>query len=32
MQTLDACLKTLVAKGLVSRDSAREKAKSPENF
>ncbi len=32
MQTLDACLKTLVTKGLVSRDSAREKAKSPENF
>ncbi|MDH1442007.1 type IV pilus twitching motility protein PilT, partial [Pseudomonas sp. GD03722] len=30
MQTLDACLKTLVSKGLVSRDSAREKAKSPE--
>jgi twitching motility protein PilT len=32
MQTLDACLKTLVSKGLVSRDSACEKAKSPENF
>ncbi|MBH3339536.1 type IV pilus twitching motility protein PilT [Pseudomonas mendocina] len=32
MQTLDACLKTLVSKGLVSRDSAREKAKSPENL
>ncbi|MNF89689.1 Twitching mobility protein [compost metagenome] len=32
MQTLDACLKTLVAKGLVTRDSAREKAKTPENF
>ncbi|MGN0922675.1 type IV pilus twitching motility protein PilT [Ectopseudomonas mendocina] len=32
MQTLDACLKTLVSKGLVSRDSAREKAKSPESF
>ncbi|MBD7975746.1 type IV pilus twitching motility protein PilT [Serpens gallinarum] len=32
MQTLDACLKNLVAKGLISRDSAREKAKSPENF
>ena len=32
MQTLDACLKTLVAKGLVSRDSAREKAKTPDNF
>ncbi|MDH4556359.1 type IV pilus twitching motility protein PilT [Pseudomonas sp. BN417] len=32
MQTLDMCLKGLVAKGLVSRESAREKAKSPENF
>ncbi|MFI8609604.1 type IV pilus twitching motility protein PilT [Pseudomonas sp. NPDC077649] len=32
MQTLDACLKTLVAKGLVSRDNAREKAKSPESL
>jgi len=32
MQTLDSCLKGLVAKGLVSRDAAREKAKTPENF
>jgi twitching motility protein PilT len=32
MQTLDMCLKGLVAKGLVGRDQAREKAKSPENF
>ncbi|QLF94197.1 type IV pilus twitching motility protein PilT [Pseudomonas sp. ABC1] len=32
MQTLDASLKALVAKGIVSRDSAREKAKSPEGF
>jgi twitching motility protein PilT len=32
MQTLDSCLKTLVGKGLVSRDTAREKAKNPENF
>ncbi|TBU76125.1 twitching motility protein PilT [Pseudomonas daroniae] len=32
MQTLDSCLKTLVSKGLVSRESAREKAKTPENF
>ncbi|WP_044871038.1 type IV pilus twitching motility protein PilT [Pseudomonas sp. LFM046] len=32
MQTLDMCLKGLVARGLVSRESAREKAKSPENF
>lgn len=32
MQTLDSCLKNLVAKGVVSRDAAREKAKTPENF
>ncbi|WP_447594818.1 type IV pilus twitching motility protein PilT [Aquipseudomonas campi] len=32
MQTLDMCLKGLVAKGLVSREQAREKAKTPENF
>ena len=32
MQTLDMCLKGLVAKGLVSRESAREKAKSPESL
>lgn len=32
MQTLDACLKNLLSKGLISRDSAREKAKSPEHF
>ncbi|MEN0107941.1 MAG: type IV pilus twitching motility protein PilT [Pseudomonas sp.] len=32
MQTLDSCLKGLVAKGLVSKDAAREKAKTPENF
>ncbi|MCY1266205.1 Twitching mobility protein [compost metagenome] len=32
MQTLDMSLKSLVAKGLVSRDAAREKAKIPENF
>ena len=32
MQTLDACLKTLVSKGLVSRDAAKEKAKSPESL
>ena len=32
MQTLDMCLKNLVARGLVSRESAREKAKTPENF
>ena len=32
MQTLDMCLKGLVAKGLVTRDAAKEKAKIPENF
>lgn len=32
MQTLDACLKNLLSNGLVSRESAREKAKTPENF
>lgn len=32
MQTLDMCLKGLLAKGLVSRENAREKAKIPENF
>ncbi|SDI27056.1 type IV pilus twitching motility protein PilT [Pseudomonas panipatensis] len=32
MQTLDMCLKGLVAKGLVNREAAKEKAKIPENF
>lgn len=32
MQTLDSCLKGLLAKGLINRESAREKAKIPENF
>ncbi|MGV8918530.1 MAG: type IV pilus twitching motility protein PilT [Pseudomonas sp.] len=32
MQTLDMCLKELVSKGLVTRESAREKAKTPDNF
>jgi twitching motility protein PilT len=32
MQTLDMSLKDLVTKGLVSRDHAREKARSPDNF
>lgn len=32
MQTLDQCLKGLVQKGVVSRDHAREKAKSPDDF
>lgn len=32
MQTLDMSLKGLVARGLVSRDHAQEKARSPDNF
>jgi twitching motility protein PilT len=32
MQTLDQCLQNLVGKGLVSRESARSKAKIPDNF
>ncbi|WP_407314527.1 type IV pilus twitching motility protein PilT [Pseudomonas sp. nanlin1] len=32
MQTLDMCLKDLLARGLIARDSAREKAKLPDNF
>ncbi|WP_205342992.1 type IV pilus twitching motility protein PilT [Denitrificimonas caeni] len=32
MQTLDSCLKDLIGKSLISRESAREKAKIPENF
>ena len=32
MQTLDMCLKGLVAKGLVSKDAAREKAKSADSL
>ncbi len=32
MQTLDSCLKGLLAKGLINREGAREKAKIPENF
>lgn len=32
MQTLDQCLKDLLAKGLVSREDARSKAKMPESF
>ncbi len=32
MQTLDMCLKDLLTKGLIGRDSAREKAKIPDNF
>ena len=32
MQTLDMCMKDLVAKGLITREAAREKAKMPDNF
>ncbi len=32
MQTLDQCLEELVAKRVVTRETAREKAKIPENF
>ena len=32
MQTLDQCLQDLVAKRVITRETAREKAKMPENF
>ncbi|MFM1897547.1 MAG: hypothetical protein RLZZ385_2621 [Pseudomonadota bacterium] len=32
MQTLDQCLKNLLAKGLVTREDARSKAKMPDSF
>jgi twitching motility protein PilT len=32
MQTLDQCLKGLLAKGLITREAAQEKAKIPEDF
>jgi twitching motility protein PilT len=32
MQTLDQCLKNLVAKGLVDRNEAKNKAKAPESI
>jgi twitching motility protein PilT len=32
MQTLDQCLKTLITKGLIDRNEARSKAKSPETL
>lgn len=32
MQTLDMCLKDLLGKGIITRDAAKEKAKTPENF
>jgi len=32
MQTMDQCLKQLLAKGLISKEVARDKAKQPESF
>lgn len=32
MQTLDSCLKGLISQGLITKETAREKAKTPENF
>lgn len=32
MQTLDQCLKDLLAKGMVSREEAKMKAKMPDSF
>jgi twitching motility protein PilT len=32
MQTMDQCLQTLLGKGLITREVARDKAKMPENF
>jgi twitching motility protein PilT len=32
MQTLDQCLQGLLRKGFITRDTAKEKAKVPENF
>ncbi|NVL30014.1 twitching motility protein PilT, partial [Pseudomonas syringae pv. actinidiae] len=32
MQTLDMCLADLVKRGLITRESARERAKVPDNF
>lgn len=32
MQTLDMALKELLAKGMISREQAREKARAPEGF
>jgi twitching motility protein PilT len=32
MQTMDQCLKTLVAKRVITRDAAREKARMPDDF
>jgi twitching motility protein PilT len=32
MQTMDQCLQTMLSKGLITREAARDKAKMPENF
>lgn len=32
MQTLDMCLKDLLTRGIIGREAAREKAKTPDNF
>ncbi|MEH6449767.1 MAG: type IV pilus twitching motility protein PilT [Oleispira sp.] len=32
MQTMDQCLQTMLSKGLITREIARDKAKMPENF
>jgi len=32
MQTMDQCLQTMLSKGLITREVARDKAKMPENF
>jgi twitching motility protein PilT len=32
MQTMDQCLEDMVARRIISREHAREKAKQPENF
>ena len=32
MQTMDQCLEDMVAKRLITREVAREKARNPENF
>ena len=32
MQTMDQCLEDMVAKRVITREAAREKARMPENF
>jgi twitching motility protein PilT len=32
MQTMDQCLQTMLSKGLITKEAARDKAKMPENF